>query len=322
MKKHISLFASLILTVAVAACSDSNEPPAPNPSVQKLSTPVLAEGSKTETSLAVEWQPVEHAALYFCTLDGAREQTVRTCKVTYDELEAGEYVVSVTAMTDDTAWAASDPATIRITVEVDESGMIRSEAFDKLAGEWTGTQTVKYATGINPETLSFIYETTEWTFDVTIMKTVGEKNYRRENYLVCLGLGDFAANGDQRTYEQLIAEGFSPEKALEAFGPKWFLNLKEDKSIVVDATTRFNVLSWYVDDDLGPMYLLGGAEDKYFSDYECELPVILTGDNELRVGSVEYDGKTWTPSVFQWHPKQEAYARNWLGVSDIVLRRM
>lgn len=320
MKKRLSLFATLLLTVALAACSDS-ETPAPGPTVQKLPSPVLAEGSKTETSLTVEWQPVAHAALYLCTLDGAREQTVRTCSVSYDMLEAGEYVVSVRAMTDDTAWATSDPATIRITVEVDESGMIRSEAFDKLAGEWTGTQTVKYATGIDPATLTFIYETKEWTFEVTILKKVGDKNYRRENYLVCLGLGDFAANGDQRTYEELVGQGFSPEKALEAFGPKWFLNLKEDGRIVADATTRFNVLSWFVNDDLGPMYLLGGADDNYFSDYECELPVTLAGDDELRVGSVEYDGKTWTPSVFQWHPKQEAYARNWLGVSDIVLRR-
>ena len=60
--------------------------------------------------------------------------------------------------------------------------------------------------------------------------------------------------------------------------------------------------------------------DKAFSDCECELPVTVAGD-ELRVGSTVIAEKTWTPSLFQWHPKQGAYARYCLGVSDIVLTR-
>ena len=94
----------------------------------------------------------------------------------------------------------------------------------------------------------------------------------------------------------------------------------EDGSIVVEATTKFNVLSWFTTDELGPVYLLGGADDKAFSDCECELPVTVAGD-ELRVGSTVIAEKTWTPSLFQWHPKQGAYARYCLGVSDIVLTR-
>ncbi len=50
------------------------------------------------------------------------------------------------------------------------------------------------------------------------------------------------------------------------------------------------------------------------------LPVTVAGD-ELRVGSTVIAEKTWTPSLFQWHPKQGAYARYCLGVSDIVLTR-
>ena len=120
--------------------------------------------------------------------------------------------------------------------------------------------------------------------------------------------------------KQLIEEGFSVARALEGFGPKWFLKLLEDGSIVVEATTKFNVLSWFTTDELGPVYLLGGADDKAFSDCECELPVTVAGD-ELRVGSTVIAEKTWTPSLFQWHPKQGAYARYCLGVSDIVLTR-
>uniref|UniRef100_UPI003AB32DD7 hypothetical protein n=1 Tax=Phocaeicola sp. TaxID=2773926 RepID=UPI003AB32DD7 len=37
-------------------------------------------------------------------------------------------------------------------------------------------------------------------------------------------------------------------------------------------------------------------------------------------GSTVIAEKTWTPSLFQWHPKQGAYARYYLGVSDIVLK--
>ena len=120
--------------------------------------------------------------------------------------------------------------------------------------------------------------------------------------------------------KQLIEEGFTVARALEGFGPKWFLKLLEDGSIVVEATTKFNVLSWFTTDELGPVYLLGGADDKAFSDCECELPVTVAGD-ELRVGSTVIAEKTWTPSLFQWHPKQGAYARYCLGVSDIVLTR-
>lgn len=198
--------------------------------------------------------------------------------------------------------------------------MIQSAEFDALVGEWVGKQSVKYATGFDPATGGFFFTTEEWTFDVEIMAQVGSRKYRKENYLVCLGLGDFEKEGSARTYEQLIEEGFSVARALEGFGPKWFLKLLEDGSIVVEATTKFNVLSWFTTDELGPVYLLGGADDKSFSDCECELPVTVAGD-ELRVGSTVISGKTWTPSLFQWHPKQGAYARYYLGVSDIVLTR-
>ena len=52
----------------------------------------------------------------------------------------------------------------------------------------------------------------------------------------------------------------------------------------------------------------------------ANFPVTVAGD-ELRVGSTVIAEKTWTPSLFQWHPKQGAYARYCLGVSDIVLTR-
>ena len=126
--------------------------------------------------------------------------------------------------------------------------------------------------------------------------------------------GDFEKKRSAQTYEQLIEEGFSVARALEGFGPKWFLKLLEDGSIVVEATTKFTS-DWFTTDELGPVYLLGGADDKSFSDCECELPVTVAGD-ELRVGSTVISGN-WTPSLFQWHPKQGAY--DYLGVSDIVL---
>lgn len=220
-----------------------------------------------------------------------------------------------------TQLAAPVLAQIKVTtLAEDTSGMIQSAEFDALVGSWAGKQSVKYATGFDPATGGFFFTTEEWTFDVEIMAQVGSRKYRKENYLICLGLGDFEKEGSARTYEQLIEEGFSVARALEGFGPKWFLKLLEDGSIVVEATTKFNVLSWFTTDELGPVYLLGGADDKAFSDCECELPVTVAGD-ELRVGSTVIAEKTWTPSLFQWHPKQGAYARYCLGVSDIVLTR-
>lgn len=319
MKKISRILMCASLLLGFAACSDSDDDG--NNKGTQLSAPVLAKGAVEETAFTVTWQAVPNANLYACSLNGGAESSTSATSVRFDNLAPGtEYTVTVKALSSDSKYTASEAAEIRVTTaEEDNTGKIESAQFDALVGSWVGKQSVKYATGIDPAG-GFFFTTEEWTFDVEIMEQVGSRKFRKENYLVCLGIGDFKALGDARTYEQLVKEGMSEAKALEGFGPKWFLMLKEDGEIVVDASTNFNVLSWFENEDLGPFYLLGGTDDKNISDCECELPVTINGD-ELRVGSVEISGKTWTPSIFQWHPKQGAYARYYLGVSDIVLTR-
>lgn len=274
-----------------------------------------------EDTFVVTWQSVDHADLYTYSLDGGTKYSTSGTSASFDGLEPGtEYTVAVKALSSDSKYTASEAAEIKVTtLEEDNTGKIESAEFDALVGSWTGKQSVKYATGLDPAG-GFFFKTEEWTFDVEISEQVGSRKFRKENYLVCEGIGDFKELGSARSYDQLIEEGFTEDQAIEGFGPKWFLKLLEDGSIVVEATTKFNVLSWFTTDELGPVYLLGGADDKSFSDCECELPVTVAGD-ELRVGSTVIAEKTWTPSLFQWHPKQGAYARYYLGVSDIVLTR-
>lgn len=318
MKKISKILICVSLLLGFAACDDSDNG---GQKGTQLAKPVPAQGSVEETAFSVTWPAVEHANVYAYSLDDGTEATTSEVSARFSGLNPGtEYTVSIKALSTDPKYTASDAAEIRVTtLEEDNTGKIESPQFDALVGSWSGKQSVKYATGINPAG-GFFFKTEEWTFDVDIMAQVGSRKFRKENYLVCLGLGDFKQLGSARTYDELIGEGFTAAQALEGFGPKWFLELKEDGSIVVDATTRFSVLSWFTTDELGPFYLLGGTDDKTFTDCECELPVTIKG-NELRVGSTVISDKTWTPSLFQWHPKQGAYARYCLGVSDIVLTR-
>lgn len=327
MKKISRILMCAFLLLGFAACSDSDDDGDNgnnngNNNGTQLAAPVLAKGTVEEEAFVVTWQPVEHADLYIYSLNGGAQSSTSGTSARFEELEPGtEYTVAVKALSSGSEYTTSEAAEIKVTtLEEDTSGMIQSAEFDALVGSWVGKQTVKYATGIDVAGGGFFYQTEEWTFDVDIVVQVGSRKFRKENYLVCQGLGDFKKEGSARTYEALIKEGFTEELAVEGFGPKWFLQLKEDGSIVVDATTKFNVMSWFATDELGPYYLLGGADDKTFSDCECELPVTINGD-ELRVGSTVISNKTWTPSIFQWNPKQGAYARYYLGESDIVLTR-
>lgn len=324
MKKISRILMCASLLLGFAACSDSDsgdDGDNGNNGGTQLAAPVLAEGSVGEDTFVVTWQSVDHADLYTYSLDGGTKYSTSGTSASFDGLEPGtEYTVAVKALSSDSKYTASEAAEIKVTtLEEDNTGKIESAEFDALVGSWTGKQSVKYATGLDPAG-GFFFKTEEWTFDVEISEQVGSRKFRKENYLVCEGIGDFKELGSARSYDQLIEEGFTEDQAIEGFGPKWFLKLLEDGSIVVEATTKFNVLSWFATDELGPVYLLGGADDKSFSDCECELPVTVAGD-ELRVGSTVISGKTWTPSLFQWHPKQGAYARYYLGVSDIVLTR-
>ena len=324
MKKISRILMCASLLLGFAACSDSDPGDAGdngNNNGTQRAAPVLAEGSVGEDTFVVTWQSVDHADLYTYSLDGGTKYSTSGTSASFDGLEPGtEYTVAVKALSSDSKYTASEAAEIKVTtLEEDNTGKIESAEFDALVGSWTGKQSVKYATGLDPAG-GFFFKTEEWTFDVEISEQVGSRKFRKENYLVCEGIGDFKELGSARSYDQLIEEGFTEDQAIEGFGPKWFLKLLEDGSIVVEATTKFNVLSWFTTDELGPVYLLGGADDKSFSDCECELPVTVAGD-ELRVGSTVIAEKTWTPSLFQWHPKQGAYARYYLGVSDIVLTR-
>lgn len=122
----LSLFT---LAVAMCGCSDSNDTPCrPDdndtvPTVQLAApSPVLFQGSLTETSFMLQWSAVPHADYYRYRLDSEAEQTTRETFASLTGLKAGtSYTVAVQACSDDSAYGSSDWNQVTVTTTAAEN---------------------------------------------------------------------------------------------------------------------------------------------------------------------------------------------------------
>ncbi|MEG1622744.1 MAG: hypothetical protein RR330_05160 [Alistipes sp.] len=121
MKKFLSLMACAAMLLSFSSCSDDPEStPAPNPSLTKLATPVLTEGTKTATSFVVNWAAVTNATSYTYSVNAAAEQTTTATTLSMTGLTAGTYTIRVKATGDAAKYTNSDYATLAITLVADE----------------------------------------------------------------------------------------------------------------------------------------------------------------------------------------------------------
>lgn len=116
----LSLFT---LVITMCSCSESSDTPCqpdnetPAPAVRLAApSPVLFQGSLTETAFTLQWDAVPHADSYRYRLGEEPERTTRETFVSLTGLQAGKsYAVAVRAESDEAAYEASEWSSVTIT---------------------------------------------------------------------------------------------------------------------------------------------------------------------------------------------------------------
>lgn len=120
---------------------------------------------------------------------------------------------------------------------------ISDELFDKLEGEWTGTQTgyafeIPYASEDNPdpEPILMNTEAAEAHFEVSIVKNEGEYVSYRDRNQMCIQFKSFNADRlslGYKSIEDLISMGWSEKDAILGYGPKALIDISEDGTMQI-----------------------------------------------------------------------------------------
>lgn len=124
MKKIFSLFMAFAMMFMFASCENEtpepgggNTPQPDDPAGGTLATPVLSIVDVTESSFAVEWEAVEHAASYTVVLKSDVREVADT-RVVFENLEVGEYTVRVKAVAEKgSGWTDSSYAAATATIQ-------------------------------------------------------------------------------------------------------------------------------------------------------------------------------------------------------------
>lgn len=121
---------------------------------------------------------------------------------------------------------------------------VESELYDILAGEWKGTQQgyafiVPDKTENNPDPDPVLDSESELTatFDVTIVKDLGEAYSYKDHNQVCIQFKNFKAGNldlGYMSYQDLLDKGWQDKDAREGYGPKALVDIKEDGSMSIE----------------------------------------------------------------------------------------
>jgi hypothetical protein len=148
---------------------------------------------------------------------------------------------------------------------------VESELFDKLLGEWTGTQTIT----------DLYAEPMENTFTVNILSKVDDVNYdyRAMNQLVATV--DGWCNIDYYSTTDLIE--MEIEDAEEKWGPKWVFNIAEGDVVTMDGKACNSVVGWLF---FGDCFMLNMTADGSAISTNADFEVEVSADyNTLTIKS-------------------------------------
>lgn len=131
-----------------------------------------------------------------------------------------------------------------VTTPEETVAPVESELYDILAGEWKGTQQGyafivpdKTADNSDPEPVLDSETALEASFDVTIVKDLGDAYSYEDHNQVCMQFKSFRAGNldlGYKSYEDLLGEGWSEKDARLGYGPKVLIDIKEDGSMEIE----------------------------------------------------------------------------------------
>jgi hypothetical protein len=182
---------------------------------------------------------------------------------------------------------------------------VESELFEKLLGEWTGTQTIT----------DLYAEPMENTFSVNILQNVDDVSYdyRAMNQLVATV--DGWCNIDYYSTTELVE--MEIEDAEEKWGPKWIFNIAEGDVVTMDGMARNSVVGWLF---FGNCFMLNMDADSSVVSTNADFEVEVSADyNTITIKSPasmpnNYPGLGYYFDSFGW-------MGYYYGVSNIVLTR-
>ena len=182
---------------------------------------------------------------------------------------------------------------------------VESELFEKLLGEWTGTQTIT----------DLYAEPMENTFSVNILQNVDDVNYdyRAMNQLVATV--DGWCNIDYYSTTELVE--MEIEDAEEKWGPKWVFNIAEGDVVTMDGKACNLVVGWLF---FGDCFMLNMAADGSAINTNADFDVEVSADyNTLTIKSPASMPNTY-PGLGYYFDSY-GWMGYYYGTSNIVLTR-
>lgn len=138
--KFACIASALLAIVALAASCEKTNPDEGNPDdglpqETKLEKPVLSVTGETATSFTIQWEAIENADSYTCTINDGAEQKTTGTSISFSSLAAGKYTVKVKATSENEAYADSDWASCEVTLAAQEDGTFSLDVYlsDKYA---------------------------------------------------------------------------------------------------------------------------------------------------------------------------------------------
>lgn len=182
---------------------------------------------------------------------------------------------------------------------------VESELFEKLLGEWTGTQTIT----------DLYAEPMENTFSVNILQNVDDVNYdyRAMNQLVATV--DGWCNIDYYSTTELVE--MEIEDAEEKWGPKWVFNIAEGDVVTMDGKACNSVVGWLF---FGDCFMLNMAADGSAINTNADFDVEVSADyNTITIKSPASMPNTY-PGLGYYFDSY-GWMGYYYGTSNIVLTR-